>query len=103
VAALAETSDVTVEVVCTVGERLPSSVEIASYLLVAEAIEAAAARSATHVGVKIAQRAGRLHVDITHDATDLAADLVHVADRVGAVGGRLTVAAERINAELPCE
>jgi signal transduction histidine kinase len=102
VASLAETSDVTVDVACTVGERLASSVEIAGYLLVAGAVEAAATRSATHVGVTITRTADNLNIEISHDTTDLGADLVHVTDRVGAVGGRLTVSATQVRAELPC-
>ena len=102
VASLAETADLTVDVDCSVDERLPSGIETAGYLLVAGVVEAAAARSATHLTITITRAADNLHIDISHDTTDLCADLVHVTDRVGAVGGRLTVAANRITAELPC-
>ena len=103
VASLAETADLTVDVDCSVDERLPSGIETAG-------VPPRRRRSSRPqppgrprtVTVTITRTADNLHIDISHDTTDLCADLVHVTDRVGAVGGRLTVAANRITAELPC-
>ena len=66
----------------------PSGIETAGYLLVAGVVDAAAARSATHVAVTVTRTADDLHIEMSHDGTDLRADLMHVTDRVGAVGGR---------------
>jgi len=41
-------------------------------------------------------------IELRHDGAGTPAPLVHVADRVGAVGGTLEVTPRRVRAELPC-
>jgi signal transduction histidine kinase len=77
-------------------------VETAAYLLVAEALQDAAGRGASHATVSLAQDGGRLVVTVQDDGTDRSAALVQLADRVGALDGRLTVEPTRLHAELPC-
>ena len=104
ITALADTTAVLVDVDCTVTQRLSASTETAAYLVVANIVEAAVAQSASHVTVTVTATAGEAAViDITHDANRIGDDLANIADRVGAVGGRLEAAPNRITVELPCE
>jgi signal transduction histidine kinase len=77
-------------------------VETAAYLLVAEALEDAAGRTASHVTVSVVQDGGRLVVTVTDDGTGRSSAMVELADRVGALDGRLAVEPARLRAELPC-
>jgi signal transduction histidine kinase len=103
VTALADTSPVRVDVNCNLDQRLPASTETAAYLVVATVIEAAA-HSASPISVSIDIASGDgLVIEITHDQLEAGADLVHLADRVGAVGGRIETAPDKLIAVLPCE
>ena len=82
--------------------RYPAAVETAAYLLVAEALEDAAGRSASHASVGVVRDGGRLEVTVHDDGTDRTATMVQLADRVGALNGQLTVEPTRLRAELPC-
>jgi signal transduction histidine kinase len=80
-------------------ERVPDAVERAAYLVVAGAIEAAEERRADHVGVTVRRHGAALEVGVDWTAPAPPADL---ADRVGALGGRLFVAGRVLHAEIPC-
>ena len=67
--------------------------------MVAGAIEAAEESGADHVGVSVRRQGGALEVRVDWAAT---APPVHLADRVGALGGRLFVADRVLRAEIPC-
>jgi signal transduction histidine kinase len=88
-------------------ERYPEPVERAAYVAVAEAISDAVARGATWLAVRVRRDGERLVVDVDVDpgagATRSSDRLVHVADRVGALGGRLETGAGTLRAVLPCE
>jgi signal transduction histidine kinase len=103
IAALADTADVDVDVSCAVDGRLDPIVETAAYVVASTAIDAATGASADHVAIAVARGDGAITVDITHDGTDAITDLTRLDDRVGAAGGSLVVAPNRITAELPCE
>jgi hypothetical protein len=45
---------------------------------------------------------GRLVVEARHDGDGEGGSLVHVADRIGALGGTLEVGPARLRAEVPC-
>jgi hypothetical protein len=45
---------------------------------------------------------GRLVVTVQDDGTDRTSSMVQLADRVGALDGRLEVGPTRLQAELPC-
>ncbi len=102
VSSLAGSCTLRVDVHCMLGERLTLSIEAAGYAVVAGALEVAGRGSAHQASVAISRRRDALLVEVTHDGEPGAADLVHVADRVGAVGGRLEIAPNRITAEIPC-
>jgi signal transduction histidine kinase len=110
VEALTEDSPVPVTIGRLTQRRLPPPVEAAGYFLVAEATHLASQAGATGVTVDAEQAGDRLIVTITPDGAsgqELATGLSDVADRVGAVGGKLRVedtagGAISIRAEIPC-
>jgi signal transduction histidine kinase len=99
---LAVTAPVAVEVGDVPGERFALAVETSAYIAVAEAIRDAAERGATLVAVGARQIGDRLVVTVSDDGDARARGLVHVADRVGAVGGELEVGRTGLKAEIPC-
>jgi signal transduction histidine kinase len=102
VATLAETAALPVEILNLVEERYAPAVETAAYLLMAEGIDDAAHRDASHVTVDIVQNGERLMVTVEDDGINRTSQLVQLADRVGALDGRLMVEPTRLRAELPC-
>jgi signal transduction histidine kinase len=99
---LAEGAPLPVEIHAAVERRYPERVETAAYLLVAEALDDAARRDASHTTVSMVGDGGRLVVTVDDDGRDRTAAMVQLADRVGAADGRLTVEPTRLRAELPC-
>jgi signal transduction histidine kinase len=102
VATLAETAALPVEVLDLVEGRYAPAVETAAYLLVAEGVDDAAHRDASHVTVDIVQNGEWLMVTVEDDGSNHTSELVQLADRVGALDGRLVVEPTRLRAELPC-
>jgi signal transduction histidine kinase len=94
------------------GERLPAPVETAAYVVVEEVARRAVGRhDGTTLTVEACHASGELVVEVDDPGETsperALADLVSVADRVGALDGHFTVeAAEpcgvRVRAELPC-
>jgi signal transduction histidine kinase len=110
--ALARRSAVPVSIRADELAELPDWVEIAAYYVVSEALaNATRYAEATHVNVEVERSPKRLHVRVTDDGVGGAdpargTGLVGLADRVGALGGTLTVTSPRaggtsIVAELP--
>jgi signal transduction histidine kinase len=102
VASLADAAPLPVEILAAANGRYPAAVETAAYLLVAETLADAAGRDASHAAVSVVQDGGRLVVTVDDDGSDRTAAMVQLADRVGALEGRLTVEPTRLRAELPC-
>jgi signal transduction histidine kinase len=102
VATLAETAALPVEILALVEDRYAPAVETAAYLLVAEGVDDAAHRDASHVTVDIVQNGEWLMVTVEDDGINRTSELVQLADRVGALDGRLVVEPTRLRAELPC-
>jgi signal transduction histidine kinase len=65
-------------------------------------LDDAAGRDASHTTVSTVRTGGRLVVTVDDDGTDRTAAMVQLADRVGALDGRLAVEPTRLRAELPC-
>jgi signal transduction histidine kinase len=101
-ATLADAAPLPVEIHDVVAGRYPAAVETAAYLLVAEALDDAAGRGASHAAVRIVQEGERLVVTVEDDGSDRTGAIVQLADRVGALDGRLAVEPTRLRAELPC-
>ena len=99
---LADAAPLPVELHDVAQGRYPAAVETAAYLLVAEALDDAAGRGASHAAVSAMQDGGRLVVTVQDDGTDRTSSMVQLADRVGALEGRLAVEPTRLRAELPC-
>jgi signal transduction histidine kinase len=110
VEAFTENSLVPVTIGHLTQQRLPPPVEAAGYFFIVEAGHFAAQAGATGVTVDTEQAGDRLVVRITTDGSsghELEAGLSDVADRVGALGGKLRVegiagATIAIRAEIPC-
>jgi signal transduction histidine kinase len=101
-ATLADAAPLPVEIRDADQGRYPAAVETAAYDLVAEALDDAAGRGASHATVSAMQHGGRLVITVQDDGTDRTSSMVQPADRVGALGGRLAVEPTRLRAELPC-
>ncbi len=84
-------------------ERAALAVERTAYVVVDEAIDDAARRGAESLRVRVRRDADRLVVDIEDDGAPRRARLVHLLDRVGALGGSLDVGDTSLRAEIPCE
>ncbi len=110
---LAELTAIRIDVEAVPARRLSAAVEAAAYDVIREAVENAAVHAETQVvSISAVCRDGSIVVEAT-DAGIGGADPAHgvglreVADRVGALGGSLTVqspagAGTRIRAEIPC-
>jgi signal transduction histidine kinase len=101
-ASLADAAPLPVQIHDAAEGRYPAVVETCAYLLVAEALDDAAGRDASHTTVSVVQDGGRLVVTVDDDGTDRTATMVQLADRVGALDGGLAVEPTRLRAELPC-
>ena len=101
-ATLADSAPLAVELGEITQDRLPAAVEAGAYIAVDEAIRDAAARGAAVVDVSAGVEDGRLVVTAEDDGAPRADGLVHVVDRVGALGGEVRVTARRLRAEIPC-
>jgi signal transduction histidine kinase len=100
---LAATAPLAVELGDVTDERLPAAVESAAYVVVSEAVADAAARRATFVTVMATREADRFVLDLRDDGEPRSPGLVHVADRVGALGGTMRLDATGVRVEIPCE
>ncbi len=101
-ATLADSAAIPVELDDAVQDRHPEVAETAAYLMVAEAIEDAAGRGAGYATVSAAYRDGYLTVTVEDDGRSRTSSMTAIADRVGALGGILTVEPTRLGVEIPC-
>jgi signal transduction histidine kinase len=101
---LAETAPLPVEVRRAPATRYPEPVESATYVVVAEAVDDAAARHASFVGVDVRSVEDRLVVVAEDDgeADARRTPPLHVRDRVGALGGTVELAPPTLRVEIPC-
>jgi signal transduction histidine kinase len=101
-ATLADEAPLPVELGRLPSGRPPPGVERTAYVVVDVAIEDAAGREATWLAVRVDQDRELLVVVTDDDGAPRTARLVHLADRVGALGGSLFVGDTTLRAELPC-
>jgi signal transduction histidine kinase len=102
-ATLADQAPLPVELGQMRPERYSAPVETAAYLTISEAIGDAVGREATFVSVDVARENEQLVVHVRDDGAAGASALLHIADRVGALGGSLEVRPHSLRAEIPCE
>ena len=95
-------AELPVEVSCTIERRLAKAVEAAAYAVVVDTVADAAVRGSAWVTVDIDLVDEQLVVRVQDEGSP-AAELVHLQDRVGALGGRVSTTARGFTAELPCE
>ncbi len=92
-----------VDVLAVVDERVNPEGEHAAYFVVVEAVTDAVRRSAGYVAVQVDLEERHLVVCLSDDgSTRDSAHLLHVGDRVGALGGSLQVGAPALRAVIPC-
>ena len=96
---LAESAPLPVIVRGTLDERLPEPVERAAYLVAAGSIDAGSDAAAGKITIHVAQAGDHLVIETEGAGAGPFADL---ADRVGAIGGRLAADRLRLRAEIPC-
>jgi signal transduction histidine kinase len=97
-ATLADEAPLPVELTAT-AERFDAPVEAALYVAVREAIDDAARRGATWVRVTVD---GRVALSVEDDGVARSSTLVHVADRIGALGGETAFGSNSVRVEVPC-
>jgi signal transduction histidine kinase len=102
VESFADDAPLPVEIVASVDVRYPAPVEMAAYVLVAEAIEDAAGRGATHAALEMTEEDSQLIVTVDDDGPKRTSAMILAADRVGAVGGVFEIEATRLRAVIPC-
>ncbi len=83
--------------------RLPEPAEMAAYHLVTSTVDAIAEEPPAEMSILARVGEDTLEVEIRVDGAhpDPQA-LVHAVDRIGALGGRVEIITDRINAEIPC-
>jgi signal transduction histidine kinase len=101
-ATLTEAAPLALQLGAVPQERYTAPVETAAYVAVAEAVEDAAARGATFLAAEIIRDGGRLLVTSEDDGAERSSKLVHLADRIGALGGSLEIGPTTLRAEIPC-
>jgi signal transduction histidine kinase len=99
---LTDSASVPVEIREMTEDRLPSPVEMAAYVLVADAVEDAITRGADHIAVDAVHEDSRLVIVVEDDGSERTSSMVSVADRVAAVGGTLELGPAGVRAEMPC-
>jgi signal transduction histidine kinase len=102
IATLAEVAPLPVELGRITPDRYPAAIERTAYYVMEEAIQDAAARGANVVSVEARRSGDMLVVTVEDDGRDREGGLVHVADRVGALGGTTEDGATTLRVELPC-
>ena len=101
-ASLADSAPIPVDLGEITSERYSPAVETAAYVTAAEAIADAQLRCATSVSVTALRLDQELLVTAEDDGADRGSAPIRVADRVGALGGSLEVAATTLRAVIPC-
>jgi signal transduction histidine kinase len=96
---MADDAPLPVEIGAVPDERFGEPVERAAYVVAAAAIETASRNGADHVALDVRREGDRVLVAI--EGLD-AAPSVQIADRVGALGGRISAGYGALLAEIPC-
>ena len=102
-ATLADEAPLPVELGALPPERFPAAIERTAYLVIDEALADAARRGATWLAVRIRRDADRMMVAAEDDGTPRGGRFLHLADRVGALGGSFDIADTELRAAIPCE
>jgi signal transduction histidine kinase len=96
---LADSAPVAVDLSETPAERFSQAVERTAFMVASEGIDTAGTLGSASVGVRVFRESNCLVVEVTGAGPRPS---VHLADRVGALGGRLHTDAAGLRAEIPC-
>jgi signal transduction histidine kinase len=94
---LADTAPVPLDVVSCTDERFPAVTEATAYAVAVEVLEGAGEHG---IAVRAARQGDTLVVDAEGASV---APTIHLADRVGALGGTVAATPLGLQAEIPCE
>jgi signal transduction histidine kinase len=101
--ALAVRASVPFDIDGQIDVRLPAATEAAVYFVVADALARAEQRGATFVEIRLVRTDRAIDVIVSDDGPPQSEDaLVHVADRLGAMGGHLESVAPEVRVVIPC-
>jgi len=95
--ALAEQADLPIRLEALAEGRFPRAVENAAYFTIVEAIA-----GAKEASLSVEQEEGSLVIRVRRSTDDGPTDRTEIADRIGALNGRLTAGDGEIRAEIPC-
>ena len=101
-ATLADTSPLPIQILRADDQRYSAPVEAAAYFTVAEAVDDAARRGADRAVVTVGQEGGQLVVTVEDNGTGRDTPMVTLTDRVGALGGSVSMKEAVCRAEIPC-
>ena len=93
---LADTARVPLDVLSCTDERFPPAAEAAAYAVAVEALERTGKDGLT---LRVARHGDTLVVDAEGPGV---APTIHLADRVGALGGTIAATPRGLRAEIPC-
>jgi signal transduction histidine kinase len=96
---VADSAPLPVEVGEAPDERFPQAVERTAFVVATEAIDAAHRRGSGHVAIRVFREDDRLIVEAEGSGPG---PFVHLADRVGAMGGHVTSGGQLLRAVIPC-
>jgi signal transduction histidine kinase len=99
---LADQAPLPVELGEVEAARLPPAVETTAYVTVADAIEDARRRGASFLAARVVREGDDLLITAEDDGAPRSAPPVHLADRVGALGGSVNAGERTLRAEIPC-
>jgi len=99
---LVDEAPIPVELVELAAQRYPHAAEAAAYVMVDDAVADAARREATHALVRTRRDGTSLVVEVEDDGAEPTAVPMHIADRLGALGGRVERDAAVLRGEIPC-
>jgi signal transduction histidine kinase len=102
ITSLCDTTPLALEVIGADDRRCPAPIEAAAYFSVVEAVDDAWRRGAETAVVTLSRHEARLRVTIDDDGCERTSGMTSLTDRVGALGGSLTVEPTSVRAELPC-
>ncbi len=101
-ATLADDAPLPVELDYVQSARQPPEIETTTYVTIAEAIDDATNRGATFLAARVRREDDRLVIAVEDDGASRSSRLLHLVDRVGALGGALDVGATSLRAKIPC-
>jgi signal transduction histidine kinase len=99
---LADLAPVPVHLSAVPDERLAPPVEAALYIAVQETVADADTRGASFVEVEVRNAERYVTLSVVDDGRPRSSTLIHVSDRIGALGGEVVVADQSLRAEVPC-